>query len=143
MRSCCEKSSLYKHARATILFFVLMVREMSMAMAAENTAYEEQRLFMLERIEAILIDKNVCNSLRDCRERQFVFVSPGKKGIAIATYGITNKEVLLKICEEASRLFYLNDFLSVEIEHFAFTKEAELRTFFKVGKAFATIRLER
>lgn len=136
-------SNLSSHISTTILTFFLMIQPITMANSGEDRSYEKERLLLVERIEKILINGGACQSIKDCRERKLLFVSPAKKGLAISTYGVSDTKVLSQISEEAIKVFYATNKISIEVEHFLFTKEDELRSFFKPGKPFVVIKLER
>lgn len=135
--------TLCRYATATFLTLFLMGHNIKMANSGEDRSYETERLLLAEQIEQLLITRGVCQSLKDCRERKLFFVSPARKGLAIATYGVSDVDVLRQIDEDAIKLFYRTKTLSIEIEHFLFTKEEALKSFFKHGKPFVTIKLER
>ena len=143
MKSCNYILYLRRHATATILAFILIGQHIQMANSGEDRSYEKERLLLAERIEKILIAGGACRSIKDCRERKLLFVSPAKKGLAISTYGVSDVDVLHQIAGEAAKVFYTTGKISIEVEHFLFTKEDELKSFFKLGKPFVTIKLER
>ncbi len=127
----------------TILPILLITQHTQMALSGEDRSYENERLHLSERIIKILIDSGTCGSIKDCRERQLYFISPAKNGLGISTYSVTDVYVLRQISEAAISVFYANRKISIEIEHFSFSKEDELRSFFKRGKPFVRIKLER
>lgn len=143
MKSCNYILHLRRHATATVLAFILIGQHIQMANSGEDRSYEKERLLLAERIEKILITSRVCQSIKECRERKLLFVSPAKKGLAISTYGVNDVDVLHQIAEEAVKVFYATGKISIEVEHFLFTKEDELKLFFNRGKPFVTIKLER
>lgn len=144
MKSCDCISNFRKYTSVTILTFLLMIQHIPMANSGEDRSHEKERLLLAERIEKILIAGGACQSIKDCGERQLLFVSPAKKGLAIATYGVSDTDILRRISEEAIKVFYATDKMSIEVEHFTYTKEDDLRSlFFKPGKPFVTIKLER
>ncbi|KXK37408.1 MULTISPECIES: hypothetical protein [Nitrosomonas] len=143
MKLCNYISNLRRYASITIFAFLLMIQYIPMANSGENRAYEKERLLLAERIEKVLTTGGACSSLKDCRERKLLFVSPAKKGLAISTYSVNDNNILRQISEEVIKVFYATDKMSIEVEHFLFTKEDELRSFFKQGKPFVTIKLER
>ncbi len=113
------------------------------ANSGEDRSHENERLFLAKNIEHLLIVSGTCESVKNCRERQLLFVSPSKNGVAIATYGIDDSLILRKILEESATIFYASKHISIEIEHFAFTKHDELKSLFKAGKPFINVKMER
>lgn len=125
------------------LFAMLAILSAQTINAGEDRKYEQDRLYLAEKIEKILISEKTCDSVRECRNKQFTFVSPATKGIAIATYGLTSHVVLQKIAEEAITVFYAHEDMTLEIEHFSFTKMEELNFYFRTKKPFIIIKMER
>ncbi|MCP5319287.1 MAG: hypothetical protein H7A12_00390 [Pseudomonadales bacterium] len=113
------------------------------ANSGEDRSHENERLLLAEKIEHLLIASGACESAKTCRERQLVFVSPATNGVAISTYGIDDPFILRKILEESAIFFYTYKQISIEIEHFAFTKSDDLKSFFKAGKPLINIKMER
>lgn len=145
----CRNQVIFGSTRSTLallkttIIAALLVHCAPHANSGEDRSHENERLLLAENIEHLLIANGVCESVKTCRERQLLFVSPAKNGVAISTYGIDDPFVLKKILEESATLFYASKQISIEIEYFSFTKSDELKSFFKAGKPFINIKMER
>lgn len=145
----CRNQVIFGSTRSTLallktaIIAAILVHCAPHANSGEDRSHENERLLLAEKIEHLLISSGACESVKTCRERQLLFVSPAKNGMAISTYGIDDPFILRKILEESATLFYTSRQISIEIEHFAFTKSDELKSFFKSGKPFINVKMER
>ena len=97
----------------------------------EDRTFERQRLELVEKVEKILINNKICQSKRDCQEKKLAFISPGKSGVNVKTYGFINPVAIQEIIAQCAHYFVeSNGALQVDIEVFENTKEAALTEYF-------------
>lgn len=129
--------------RGLSLIVLFMAAGMQVANSGEDRSYEKERLSMIQKIENILIAGGICSTGNECSVKKIFFVSPATNGIAIATYGVNDKQVLRQILEVSALEFYSHNKMQIKIEHFSFSKDEELNSFFRFGKPFVSINMER
>jgi hypothetical protein len=130
-----DKWSILAVAIVGFLLFLLM--------RVEDDTYYRKRLEMGKIIVKILIDSDLCVSEDDCHKKQIFFVSPFKSGISIETYAISSENVLMRITDEASKMFFSHEKMNIAIRGYAITKAEDMTYFFSGPSPFYCIEFLR
>ncbi|WP_126462790.1 hypothetical protein [Sulfuritortus calidifontis] len=97
----------------------------------EDRTFENQRLDLARKSENILIENGVCSSIKDCRNKKLIFISPAKSGINVKTYSISSKAALQQLTSQCAKAFLdANGAINITIEMFSISKDEELKRHF-------------
>jgi hypothetical protein len=130
-----DKWSILAVAIVGFLLFLLM--------RVEDDTYYRERLEMGDFIRKLLLDRDICKSIIDCQRKDYFSVSPYKSGISIRTYTITSKDVLMRITDEASTMFYSHEKMNIVMESYSHTMEESMAHLINGPDPFYVVEFRR
>ncbi len=130
-----DKWSILAVAIVGFLLFLLM--------RVEDDTYYRERLEMGDFIRKLLLDRYICKSIIDCQRKDYFSVSPYKSGISIRTYTITSKDVLMRITDEASTMFYSHEKMNIVMESYSNTMEESMAHLINGPDPFYVVEFRR
>lgn len=115
------------------------------SIAGENRSFEQERLQLIRDFHSYLISTKACKDLKDCQQKQLLFVSPAQDGISIQIWNHPTSDPTEAEIKTALSTFNLNKKIkTISIDFFKVSKQQSLKEpFWKKTSADTEIILRR
>jgi|LZQO01.1.fsa_nt_gb hypothetical protein len=110
----------------------------------EDRTYEVQRLELVRSINEIMVKGGLCSSDNDCNKKQLMFASPGRSGVDIGLYGVSDVAIVRSITDVCVAMFFRHSgAMSITIEVYQMSKAEDLRRpFWRSRSPYMEIKFE-
>jgi len=136
--------SLLSVARLFLVISMVVLMPGKLFAGFEDRTYEVQRLELVHSINEVMVKGGLCSSNNDCNKKQLLFASPGRSGVNVDLYGVSDYAVLKDIAAICVEMFFRHSGeMSITLRAFEVSKTEDLkRPFWKSRKPYINIKLE-
>ena len=107
--------------------YYMLLLTIFMTACVEDRSFEKQRLELANKTQQILIDQDICSSVKDCQQKQLFFLGPISSGISVQLFGVSNEKALSKLlCAYSEKFISSGGKMRITIKIYSATKEEDL-----------------